>query len=328
MAPSPGNLKTDLAASQMRRMLTGNSLGLDRGERRINYDGTFSMPSNDAPDGREDPVEIYQAYLELDPLKWISSRASRAFKKKFGVDVPWRFDRAHLATVQSVIKAIPKEINNYDKAQSLLQLLRRSKSSGGLELKYGDHKMAEGNINEAIDRGFVRCSEFTTVYYGAGLLLGLRMYPIEIPQVDKDGNWAPHSAIMVVDKKTDKRLFVDFQLKDVQREAPYSEYYVGTTADLFSNYLYNSSMAGIGADRQIDEGDDIPLLKVEDVAPHNATALFGLGTYYGKREEWGKAIEYFRKTVDANPKHIPALSSLCMLTFDREICSRAGRPLK
>lgn len=328
MAPSPGDYRSDPIAGQMRGILTGNSLKLDRGEQHIDYDGTSSLPSGDAPDGMESPVEIYQAYLTLDPLSRTSLRAAGDFKKKFGVDVPWRFDRSHLPMMKSVVGMIPENASDYDKARLLLRLLRRPKAHGGFGLRYSKHTLAEGNINETIDRGFARCSEFSNIYYGAGLMLGLRMYPIEIPQVDREGNSTPHSAIMVVDGKTDERFFVDSQLKDVQSEAPYDAYYVGTTADLFSAYLHNLSMKMEGDQLVISGADDIPLLRAEEVAPHNATVLFGLGTYYGKREEWVRATEYFSRAVDANPNHMPALSSLCMLTFDPEICSRAGRPLK
>lgn len=328
MAPSPGDFRSDPIAGQMRGAMTGKPLEFDRGERRINYTGEFSMPSADPPDGIESPVEIYQSYLDLDPSSRTSQRAAAAFKKRFGVDVPWRLDRAHLKIIRSAIGAIPEDAGSYDKAQSLLQLFRRPKSAGGLGLVFRKHEEPEVNINEAIDRRFVRCSEFSTAYYGAGLMLDLKMYPLEIPQVDGDGNWAPHSAIMVIDEETGERLFVDFQLKTVQRKSPYDNYYVETTADLFSNYLYNLSREMEGDQLEMSDDDYIPLLNVEHIAPHNASALLGLGRYYHNREEWEKAREYFRRATEANPNFTTAWVSLCLMTFDEEICRKAGRPIE
>jgi len=210
----------------------------------------------------------------------------------------------------------------FAKATELLRLLRAPKDKGGLGLVYRNHIEPEADINEAIKRGYIRCSEFQTLFYGIGLLLGLKMYPIEIPQVDGDGNDQPHGAVMVVDESNGKQFFVDFQLNGVRRESPYREYYVGTAADLFSIYLFNRSMIRDGNEAKVSTADNTPLRAAEDISPHNAIVLFGLGVYYFKRENWKTAVHYFRRVVEVRRNHTPALRNLCFLTLDAEICDK------
>jgi len=318
------------------------SIGLKRtyssfvhGQSDIDYTHSGAMPYKTRFIDKSEPAEVYQLYLEKDLPPPFSNSAAKLFRQKCQSDIPWkppdvqqRFKKL-IAKAENDAKLYPNENPVFAKANALLHALRAPKSEGGLGLEYRAHGDREANILQAIDRGYVRCSEFQTVYYGTGRLLGLTMYPLEIPQQqDEKRNDAPHGAIMIVDNVTGNRYFADFQLNDVQKQSPYKEYYVGTAADLFSIYQFNRSMKKHGKDIKLATTSNTLLRCAEAVSPNNAIVLFGLGVYYLERGKWKDAIRYFERTIAARPNHLAALANLCMLTFDKKICDRLPNPAK
>jgi hypothetical protein len=311
-------------------------LKFDGQERKINYASSGAMPQLVKPNGKLEPAEPYQVYIENSHSNFVSDTARAFFKRRFGHDVQWKLNKIHMSA-DSDIKKLVTLVNSraeqetktskndslvYARANALLHMLRTPKAQGGLGMEYRRHIKPEADINTAIKRGYVRCSEFQTVYYGIGLLLGLKMYPVEVPQMDEKRNDKPHGAIMIVDEASGERFFADMEYEDVQREPPYEEYYVGTSADLFSTYRFNRSMRRVGNEVTLTTARDTPLHAAEIVSPNNAVILFGKGVYHRKRKEWKQAIHYFRRTVEVRKNHIPALSGLCLLTFDKKICDR------
>lgn len=310
----------------------------DTGIASIDYRNVGVEPKHEAPDKKIDPVEVYQAYLDLVPPDSATCPACLGFfKKQFGTIPPWvpiqaatkdRIDQLAViiqAKVAEQKKTMPDADADMLIAAAIIEQMRTPKVKGGLGLKYKDHTGPEGTIDTLTQGSSVRCSEFQTVFYAIGKKIGLKMYSLEIPQDDEDGNLRPHAAVLVVSRVTGQRFFVDYQLKHVTSTPPYKTYHLGTAADLFGTYLFNASMVSVDGGMEISSAGNIPLLRAPLVAPGNDLVLFGLGMYYRARNQAGKAASLFRKTIEANPKHLQALRSLCLMTFDPTICQQLQR---
>lgn len=326
--------RLDKTASQlcevMAKDLKIDPIAFDGEAEQIDYLNPGALPQKIPANKKLEPFEIYQAYLRLDLSPAAQKKANTLFRQKFKKGKPWEPDAAHASLIDALVEKIrkqnPSENATYLTANSLLKTLKAPKEQGGLGLHYEDHSLPEGNINEVIDREKMRCSEFQYVYYEAARRLGLKAFPIEISYIiyvfegedtKPDENF--HGAIMVFDEKAGERLFADPQLEEVQKKPPYEEgYYIESEADLFSAYLYNSSVPS--QDSSLLEGG----LRV---TPFNATVLYGLGFYSFERNEAKKAIDYFQATVRLKPNHLSAWRLLCWLTPFSNACNEAAKLL-
>jgi len=318
---------------------------LDRGTASIDYKTSGAMPKYEGRDGDLKPIEVYQAYLELatsDPNRCV--RCQRLFRNKFGVYPPWiPREQETWRKIKSVFtkikEGLAKELDvspdadpDYIIASMILDAIRTPKEEGGLGISYEDHNEAEGNVDKVVQRGFVRCSEFATLFYAIGSLFGLKMYLLEVPQPFEDARsgFGPHAAIMIEGRRTGERIFVDYQRGNMGLSSPYNTYYIGTAADLMGIYLLNASLK-----RDEEDADgmvlrterNIPLLSAIYVSPYNDIVLFGLGNYYRIRGKFEEASHYFEETLRINPNHTSALISLCLVSFREDVCKEAFRRL-
>ncbi|MFH1831059.1 MAG: hypothetical protein ABH871_09865 [Pseudomonadota bacterium] len=307
----------------------------DCGETRIDYSSKGALPRISGADGKLDAVEIYQAYLKMTLPPSHQKQASAIFSKKFSTDKPWILDAKHEAIIENLVNNISLQVTKeikanakadkiFIKANAILKALRAPKARGGLELVFRNHNQSEADINLAMDRGFVRCSEFQVLYYAVAMRMGLNTYPISIPQQDIDGSEVPHVAMMIVDAAKGKRYFADIQIDSVQATAPYQEYYVDTEADMFATYLLNKSMVPDANSMSMSAAPTIPLKNVESIAPHNALAQFALGLHYMLRKDATTSLSHFRKAASIWPNFTSALEKICLLTFDKDECAKAN----
>lgn len=301
---------------------------IDGSEMRPDYSKPGLMPvpvdSNDVPDA----VEIYQAYLRMCGPTKSASKAAGLFHEKFRNDPPWVVDPEHAAAIEQIIGSISVESGAAEdpvlaRAQLMMDYVRLPKSKGGLGIKYqNDHREPEADINGVIDRGFARCSELAYCYYSLAKALGFEANPIEVV-LKRDGNRESyHSILMLTDKETGRSFFIDPLMKVVDKTTPYPQYYIGTEADLFATYLYNTSIEYKDGHRMMRTGRGAPIAAAESIAPSNFLVQYGMAMYEQSEGHAKAALRHYRNAAELRPDCGNVWAKICLMTFEKDACER------
>jgi hypothetical protein len=301
--------------------------------RRIDYRASGALPIVEQPRERLAPEGIAQAFLEYTLAHPVSDRAHRLYARRFGTTIPWAVDRRHRPLVLRAIRRAQLAVRRADaqapgaasdaavRAQALLDAIRAPRRDGGLGLHYENHDERDVDVNAALDRGFVGCDEFRMLYCTLAPHLGLSAHPIELPGRTAAGDERPHSAVMVLDARGARRIFVDLQDERVCERPPAATYRVLRAADLVAIHLFNRSFTRTDDAWEMTQAPDAPLLRGLPIAPDNALLLLGLGVYHYGRDENDRAQGFFRKVLALQPGQPTARRYLCIMDPDDTACA-------
>lgn len=271
---------------------------------KINYAANGTTPTiRGAYDGKLRAAEVFRAALLAPASAAAARRRNALFKKSTGYAIPWipnATNRAKIVKRIHAIKSVLKTVGIEPKHKQYRKYLARNIDRWirlALKIRYRDHKGSEANIDGIIKRGYFRCSEYNTLFYGIARLAGLMVHPVEI-----HGGAKPHTAI-AANVGSGNYLYFDGELGIVKRPV-YKRFYLGGVADLFATYLYNlSGIHAKGTPSKID-----PITFAGTIAPGNSLVHFGLGSYYHQRKSYRLAMRHYLKAYRLRPSYAKALT--------------------
>jgi len=284
------------------------ALHADQGVEEINYLSRGVAPTTrGAGDQTIEAAEVYRAAL-------VKNHA--LFTRITGHTVPWIFSATNRVRLEKELLRLRTSLaaagiaphharyrENF--ARSIDALIRRT-----FNVSYKNHVGNEGTADDVLSRGYARCSEYVTLFYGIALMAGLTTYPMEIHQ-----DTGLHAAIAVATGTTarPRHLIVDGQLGILERP-PYRHYYFGGAADVFASYLYNKSvvLAKTATPAAMTTAGGL-LAFAAQVAPHNAVVHFGLGSHYHEQRQWRTALQHYRTALRLRPTDPTTKQRYCFM---------------
>lgn len=285
---------------------------LDVGATKTSYASNGTLPAvSGAGDGKLSASEIFRSALLVPSAAAAANKRNALFKRSTGYVIPWIPNKANRVKIERELAKTRKVLakvgitSGHARYKEFIARNIDSVIRGVLAVRYRDHKGTEASIDEIIRRKYVRCSEYTSLFYGIALLAGIKAYPVEIHQ-----QLVPHAAIAVPIGKG-KFLYFDGQLGIMKRPI-YKHYYLGGVTDMFASFLYNrSARSNTKTSSRRSKRDPIELAAT--VAPHNALIRFDLGTYYQGKKRWRLAMKHYGAAFKLRPSYKIAYQRYCFM---------------